>query len=331
MKDLIAKARANPGNRWLHSGVTANVHNREQASALRPLVCIAPWSIGLTSWYRGARWPHAKREAAFNQSVKSLRRWLGALNVGLVEGQQREVKAAPLVAAAWENECRRASHQRYEGRGRGFELSWASTAIGSSDWRSERPQRVGTASSSRKEAVAGVTGDVLRAQRLLYLVQRSFGRAHVAWPNDPFMSHSASWPATGQGPLPLHCWYSLGRVEQPQMAVHRRRVAVNERQQGVSRQSSDDQDQLFARTSHCWRIDNRSRPTLSCHSPHQKADIKTTQLWLERQESRSPCAGSNATPIRVDGCQRDASFCTHGMRERDEAGITECGYDATSN
>jgi hypothetical protein len=38
-----------------------------------------------------------------------------------------------------------------------------------------------------------------------------------------------------------------------------------------------------------------SGPTLSCHSPHQKADIKTTQLWLERRESRSPCAGSNAT------------------------------------
>ena len=34
------------------------------------------------------------------------------------------------------------AHQRFEGRPRRFELRWASTALGSSNWRPERPQRV---------------------------------------------------------------------------------------------------------------------------------------------------------------------------------------------
>ena len=36
-------------------------------------------------------------------------------------------------------------------------------------------------------------------------------------------------------------------------------------------------------------------------------------------------------PIRVDGYRRDASICTYGMREHDEIGIAECGYNETSN
>jgi hypothetical protein len=36
-------------------------------------------------------------------------------------------------------------------------------------------------------------------------------------------------------------------------------------------------------------------------------------------------------PTRVDGYRRDASMCIYGMREHDETGIAECGYNETSN
>jgi hypothetical protein len=35
--------------------------------------------------------------------------------------------------------------------------------------------------------------------------------------------------------------------------------------------------------------------------------------------------------ICVDGYRRNASICTYGMREHDETGIAECGYNETSN
>ena len=78
------------GNRWLHPGVTANVHDldvRMQGIAVG-LYCAVVDRLDLLVSTR----PIAACEiqGVFNQRAGMLRKWLGALNLGSGEGWQRQ-------------------------------------------------------------------------------------------------------------------------------------------------------------------------------------------------------------------------------------------------
>jgi hypothetical protein len=55
-------------------------------------------------------------QAVFNQRAKSLHTWLGALNLGLVEGRQRERESGAACGCGLSSDWRRASHRRWEGQ-----------------------------------------------------------------------------------------------------------------------------------------------------------------------------------------------------------------------
>ena len=78
------------GNRWLHSGVTANVHNPGARMPGAPvgLYCavVARFDLLVSMRMTAAR----ETQAAFNHRVEGLCAGLGAVNLGSVEGWQRE-------------------------------------------------------------------------------------------------------------------------------------------------------------------------------------------------------------------------------------------------
>src|SRR5258708_37329147 len=81
-------------NRWLRSGVTANVHNpggsmRRAAVGLYCAV-VERFDLLVSTRTIAAR----ETQAVFNQRADSLRTWLGALNPGSGEGWQRESESS---------------------------------------------------------------------------------------------------------------------------------------------------------------------------------------------------------------------------------------------
>ena len=118
------------GNWWLHSGVTANVHNPGVSidAAAVGLYCavVDRFDVLVSTRTIAAR----ESQVAFNQRAKRLRTWLGALNLGLVECRQREREERPFAGCAPAHGVRRGLRPLWRLQISTFSIRCGSTSAG---------------------------------------------------------------------------------------------------------------------------------------------------------------------------------------------------------